>query len=173
MAASEDLLVLYGMPARINVKAPRLLEEDGQPRRVLNARADWADYQSAYTVYRLLIHPFLLLPTADLTVVPWPRTIKLSATRVGNPTSDWCSMLLGARASLVFGNRPGAAEATVEQPEHIQWLELVKQIEDDLIDLTLVAARVLTDSGERISLDELLARFGYTREQLRAIADPE
>jgi hypothetical protein len=48
-----------------------------------------------------------------------------------------------------------------------------QQLEDDLADLALAEARVLTDSGERVSLDEMLERFGYTREQLRALPDPE
>lgn len=39
--------------------------------------------------------------------------------------------------------------------------------EDDLLDVALVLARMLTDSGERYSLDQILERFGYTREQLR------
>ena len=55
----------------------------------------------------------------------------------------------------------------MEASEHLQ------QFDDDLADLALAEARVLTDSGERFSLDEVLERFGYTREQLRALPDPE
>ncbi|MGH2558721.1 MAG: hypothetical protein ACRDJH_06625 [Thermomicrobiales bacterium] len=36
---------------------------------------------------------------------------------------------------------------------------------DDLLDISLAAARMLTTGPERYSLDDVLARFGYTREQ--------
>ena len=36
---------------------------------------------------------------------------------------------------------------------------------DDLVDLTLGAARMLTADPHRYSLEEVLAAFGYTREQ--------
>ena len=48
-----------------------------------------------------------------------------------------------------------------------QW----QQLEDDLIDITLVAARMLTTSGPSISLDEVLESFGYTREELEGLPD--
>ncbi|MCK2214680.1 type II toxin-antitoxin system Phd/YefM family antitoxin [Actinomadura sp. ATCC 31491] len=43
----------------------------------------------------------------------------------------------------------------------------------DLRDLALVLARSVTDTGERVSLDEVLAAFGHTRESLSAIPDDE
>ncbi|MFI7225366.1 type II toxin-antitoxin system Phd/YefM family antitoxin [Nonomuraea angiospora] len=43
----------------------------------------------------------------------------------------------------------------------------------DLRDLALVLARSGTDTGERVSLDEVLAAFGHTRESLAAIPDDE
>jgi hypothetical protein len=46
------------------------------------------------------------------------------------------------------------------------------QLNEDSIDIALAEARVLTDSGCRHSLDEVLALFGYTREQLNAIPEP-
>jgi hypothetical protein len=47
----------------------------------------------------------------------------------------------------------------------------VAAVEDDLLDVALAAARALTTGDERHSLDDVLARFGYTREQLRALDD--
>jgi hypothetical protein len=41
----------------------------------------------------------------------------------------------------------------------------------DLHDLALVLARSVTDSGERTSLDDVLAAFGHTRESLAALPD--
>ncbi|MFI6735940.1 hypothetical protein ACIBI9_23705 [Nonomuraea sp. NPDC050451] len=43
----------------------------------------------------------------------------------------------------------------------------------DLRDLALVLARSATDTEERVSLDEVLAAFGHTRESLAAIPDDE
>ncbi|MEV4580787.1 hypothetical protein AB0K16_46915 [Nonomuraea jabiensis] len=43
----------------------------------------------------------------------------------------------------------------------------------DLRDLALVLARSGTDTGERVSLDEVLATFGHSRESLAAIPDDE
>ena len=38
---------------------------------------------------------------------------------------------------------------------------------EDAIDVSLATARQLTTGDQRYSLDEVLAYFGYTREQLR------
>jgi hypothetical protein len=46
-----------------------------------------------------------------------------------------------------------------------------QQLQDDLIDITLVAARMLTDDGRRYSLDEVLDLFGYTREELEVMPE--
>ena len=73
----------------------------------------------------------------------------------------------GHERVLVRDNKPVAAVVSIERLEQLQ------QLEEDLIDLTLATARLLTDSGERISLDDALAQFGYTRDQLRALPDPD
>lgn len=62
-------------------------------------------------------------------------------------------------------SRPVAAIVSMERLEQIQGML------DDLRDLTLAAARVLTDDGPRISFDDLLAAYGYSREDLAAIPD--
>jgi hypothetical protein len=48
-------------------------------------------------------------------------------------------------------------------------LERSQLLQDDLMDLSLVAARMLTDDGRRFSLDEVLESFGYTREELKVM----
>ena len=52
----------------------------------------------------------------------------------------------------------------MERSAEIQNLEA--EIED-AFDLSLAAARLLTTGEHRHSLDDVLASFGYTREQLR------
>ncbi|WP_433514591.1 hypothetical protein ACQP2T_02610 [Nonomuraea sp. CA-143628] len=43
----------------------------------------------------------------------------------------------------------------------------------DLRDLALVLARSVADTGERVSLDEVIAAFGHSRESLAALPDDE
>src|SRR5713226_8962585 len=49
----------------------------------------------------------------------------------------------------------------------MQRFEQLTQLQDDIVDITLTAARMLTTTSRRRSLDDVLAQFGYTREQLR------
>lgn len=49
--------------------------------------------------------------------------------------------------------------------------EVWQELQDDLIDITLVAARILTGDGRRYSLDEVIEHFGYTREELEAMPE--
>jgi hypothetical protein len=39
-------------------------------------------------------------------------------------------------------------------------------LEEDLVDLTLAASRMMTTGPERHALDEVLRRFGFSRENL-------
>jgi prevent-host-death family protein len=55
----------------------------------------------------------------------------------------------------------------------IRRLSELEEAAADLRDLALVLARSVTDTGERVSLDEVLAAFGHTRESLAAIPDDE
>jgi prevent-host-death family protein len=66
---------------------------------------------------------------------------------------------------LVRNNKPVAVLMSVERFERFQ------QALDDLIDITLAEARMLTAGSKRYSLDEVLERFGYTREELAAMPD--
>ena len=64
---------------------------------------------------------------------------------------------------LLRNNKPVAAVVSIERLEQLQ------QLEEDMIDVSLSVARTLTTGPDRRSLDDVLARFGYTREQLRAM----
>lgn len=69
---------------------------------------------------------------------------------------------------LVRNNTPVAAVVGIDRLERLRELE---ELRNDWMDITLAKARLLTAGPERYSLDEVLERFGYTREQLRALPD--
>ena len=69
----------------------------------------------------------------------------------------------GHERVLLRNNKPVAAIVSMDRLEQLQ------QLEEDLLDVSLAAARMLTTGPERYSLDEVLARFGYTREQLNEL----
>ena len=50
-------------------------------------------------------------------------------------------------------------------------LDDLERTREDLLDLSLAAARMLTTGPERHSLDTVLTEFGYTREELRALPE--
>lgn len=54
-----------------------------------------------------------------------------------------------------------------------QRLAEIEQSVTDLHDLALVLARSATDTGERTSLNDVLAAFGHTRESLAQLSDDE
>jgi|SRR5579884_664550 len=64
-------------------------------------------------------------------------------------------------------SKPVAAVVSMRRLGELQALE------EDLRDLALVLARAATDSGRRTSLDEVLATFGHSREELEALPDDE
>jgi prevent-host-death family protein len=61
---------------------------------------------------------------------------------------------------VLRNNKPVAAVVSMKRFEQEQ------QLRDDLTDVTLLAARMLTTSGETVSLDEALAQFGLSRADL-------
>jgi antitoxin (DNA-binding transcriptional repressor) of toxin-antitoxin stability system len=67
----------------------------------------------------------------------------------------------GREHVLLRNNRPVAAVISIKRLEQLQ------QLEDDVVDASLAAARVLMTGPRRHSLDDVLARFGYTRDDLR------
>ncbi len=66
---------------------------------------------------------------------------------------------------LLRNSKPVAAMVSIERLN--EWEDL----EANLIDISLLLARALTSDGKTVSLDDVLERFGYTREQLRAQDD--
>ena len=61
---------------------------------------------------------------------------------------------------IVHDDKPVAAVIGAERYDRLQ------QLEDDLTATTLVASRILTTSGENVTLDDALQRFGISREEL-------
>lgn len=71
----------------------------------------------------------------------------------------------GRERVLLRNNTPVAAIVGIERFEGLQ------RAEDDLLDLSLVAARMMLTGPERHSLDEILDQFGYSRDELRDLAE--
>lgn len=69
----------------------------------------------------------------------------------------------GHEPVLLRNNKPVAAVVSM------RCLEQLEQLQDDLTDLSLAVARTLTTGPERHTLDDVLDRFGYTRDGLRAL----
>ncbi len=61
---------------------------------------------------------------------------------------------------VLRNNRPVAAVVSMKRLEELQ------ELQENLIDVSVAAARMMTTGPERYSLDDVLAQFGYTREQL-------
>ena len=66
----------------------------------------------------------------------------------------------GRQQVILRHSKPVAAVVSTDLLEQLQ------RLHEELLDVSQAAARVLTTSSERHSLDAVLARFGYTREQL-------
>jgi prevent-host-death family protein len=66
---------------------------------------------------------------------------------------------------VLRNNKPVAAVVSMRR------LDEEQQLREDLADVTMLAARMLTADGNVASLDDVLDRFGFTRDELRNIAD--
>ena len=71
----------------------------------------------------------------------------------------------GRERVVLRNNKPVAVVMGVDRFEQLQ------ELQDDLIDITLVASRMMTGSDKRFTLDEVLDRFGYSREDLANLPD--
>lgn len=71
----------------------------------------------------------------------------------------------GRERVVLRNNKPVAAVVSIERLEELQ------RLEEDLVDTLIAAARVATTGPDRYPLDDVLARFGYTREQLAGLPD--
>lgn len=67
----------------------------------------------------------------------------------------------GREQVVLRNNKPVAAIVSIHR------LDELEQLQDDLLDVALTTARMLTAGPERHDLDAVLAQFGYTRDQLR------
>jgi antitoxin (DNA-binding transcriptional repressor) of toxin-antitoxin stability system len=74
------------------------------------------------------------------------------------------------RGSEIVVTRRHQAVVAVVSMRRINELE---EVAADLRDLALVLARMATDTGERVPLDDVLKAFGHTRESLAALPDDE
>jgi antitoxin (DNA-binding transcriptional repressor) of toxin-antitoxin stability system len=71
----------------------------------------------------------------------------------------------GQERVVLRNNTPVAAVVSIERLEELQ------RLRDDIIDVSLVAARMQTTGPARHSLDEVLAHLGYTRAQLAELPE--
>jgi antitoxin (DNA-binding transcriptional repressor) of toxin-antitoxin stability system len=65
---------------------------------------------------------------------------------------------------VLKNNRPVAAVVNMDRLTELQ------RLDEDLADVSILTARLLLATNERVSLDDVLDRFGFTREQLRQVA---
>lgn len=66
----------------------------------------------------------------------------------------------GGQRVLMKNNKPVAAVVGIEA------LERTEELEERLLDVSLALTRLLTTDERRHSLDDVLDRFGFTREDL-------
>jgi antitoxin (DNA-binding transcriptional repressor) of toxin-antitoxin stability system len=66
----------------------------------------------------------------------------------------------GEQRVLMRNNKPVAAVVGIES------LERTEQLEERLLDVSLALTRLLTTNERRHSLDDVLDRFGFTRDDL-------
>jgi antitoxin (DNA-binding transcriptional repressor) of toxin-antitoxin stability system len=71
----------------------------------------------------------------------------------------------GREQILLRNNKPVAAIVGMARLEQLQ------RLQDDLLDVSLAAARMLTSGARRHSLDDVLAQFGYDRDRLRDLPE--
>lgn len=62
-------------------------------------------------------------------------------------------------------NSPAAAVVSIDR------YTVLQEAEEDVRDLTVLVDRLLMDDGQRLSMDAVLDKLGYTREELAAIPD--
>ncbi len=66
---------------------------------------------------------------------------------------------------VLRNNKPVAAVVSIERLEQLQ------RLHDDLLDVSLTTVRMMTTGPRRHSLDDVLERFGYSREQLDGLPE--
>ncbi|HET7416450.1 MAG TPA: type II toxin-antitoxin system Phd/YefM family antitoxin [Solirubrobacterales bacterium] len=66
----------------------------------------------------------------------------------------------GEQRVVIRNGKPVAAVVSIES------LQRAEELEDRLLDVSLALTRLLTANERRHSLDDVLDRFGFTREEL-------
>ncbi|TAK31349.1 MAG: type II toxin-antitoxin system Phd/YefM family antitoxin [Chloroflexota bacterium] len=74
----------------------------------------------------------------------------------------------GHEQILMRNNKPVAAVVGMDR---LNELDELQRLEEDMLDIVLATARMVDDNGKRYSLDDVLKHFGYTREELRGVAE--
>jgi prevent-host-death family protein len=97
--------------------------------------------------------PVALVETADLISISEASKLGISAL-VREAES-------GHERVVMRNNKPVAAVVSMKRLQQLQ------QLQEDLLDVSLAAARMLTAGPNRHSLDDVLAQLGFTRDQLR------
>lgn len=71
----------------------------------------------------------------------------------------------GRQRVLLRNNKPVAVVISMAHLEQLQ------ELEEEIADIALTTARMLTTGPERRPLDDILAQFGYTRAALRDLSN--
>ena len=74
----------------------------------------------------------------------------------------------GREQILMRNNRPVAAVIGIDRLDELDQLQ---RLEEDMLDIILATARMVSDTGKRYTLDDVLKHFGLTREDLRGVAE--
>ncbi len=77
----------------------------------------------------------------------------------------------GHEQILMRHNKPVAAVVGMDRLEELEEIDELERIEEDLLDIVLATSRMITDTGKRFTLDDVLQHFGYTREDLRKLVE--
>lgn len=102
-----------------------------------------------------------------MTVLQNPRELSVTEATQRGVAGLVADAEDGSDLVVTRRNRPVAAVVSMGR------LAEMEQAAADLRDLALVLARAVTDTGRRISLDEVLDAFGHTRESLETLPDDE
>lgn len=80
-------------------------------------------------------------------------------------------------SGLIRGAEEGHEQVVLRNNKQVaavvsmQRLEQLQQLEEDVLDIALATARILTTGPNRTSLDDVLTEFGCTREQLHDLEE--
>jgi len=95
----------------------------------------------------------------------------ISATDAArNPSQLFRAAAQGQRFVIITNSTPTAAVVSIDQYRELAELQ---EREEDLRLLALTLARLTTDRGRRHDLNDVIAEFGYTDEEIDEAEDDE